>query len=196
MRIITGQYKGRQLKAPGGIRPTEDRIRKSLFDIIDPEGQSFLELFAGSGSVGFEALSQGASGVLFVEKERGNVKVIEENARLLTGGDAGKASRIEVLTGDALSIVPFLARKGRKFDLIFLDPPYYMGTSEKMLQLLGEYDILFCSGTIIVQHFKKDAVSERAGGLEAFRKSKYGDSILTFYRKEQHEREGDLPGHV
>ena len=196
MRIITGQYKGRQLKTPGAIRPTEDRIRKSLFDIIDPQGQAFLELFAGSGSVGFEALSQGASGVMFVEKERNNVKIIEENARLLTAGGCGEGPKIEVLTGDALTLVPFLARKGRKFDLIFLDPPYHKGIAEKMLQLLGEYDILFCSGTVIVQHFKKDALTERAGCLEVFRKSRYGDSILTFYSREQHEQEGDLPGHV
>lgn len=182
------------MKAPDGIRPTEDRIRKALFDIIDPGNEDVLELFAGSGSVGFEALSQGASSVTFVEKDRQCVRVIEENARNLQLADPGK---IDIVVTAAETAIPFLYKGRRTFDLVFLDPPYYKGIPEKILQLLGEYDIVRHSGMVIAQHFRKDVLSERAGDLVVFRQARYGDSLLSFYRKShQNVHESDIPGDV
>jgi 16S rRNA (guanine966-N2)-methyltransferase len=197
MRIITGKFKGRQLKAPKTIRPTEDRIRTALFDIIDPEKTAFLELFAGSGAVGLEALSRGAARVTFVEKEGSCAKMIEENSRQLGAGQSGQAGQVEIVTTSAEQIIPFFYQQGRKFDIIFLDPPYYRGLSENILQMLGGYDILLPSGMIIIQHFRKDPLSETAGGFAVYRQEKYGDSLLSFYHKTgQHEQESDIPGDV
>ncbi len=180
MRIIAGEYKSRLLKVPKGIRPTEDRVRKALFDILgDVSGLSFLELFAGSGSVGFEALSLGAAGAVFVESQSQASLAIEANIISL-----GCQGRVKVIRQDAFRAVENLAQKGQKFDLIFFDPPYYQGLAEKILQTLGEYDILHLSGYVIIQHFKKDLVAEKAGKLALWRQNRYGDTILSFYKLE------------
>jgi 16S rRNA (guanine966-N2)-methyltransferase len=178
MRIITGEYRSRKLKAPKGIRPTEDRVRKALFDILgDVSGLTLLELFAGSGSVGLEALSQGAKEVFFVENLRQAGLTLEENIKAL-----GCQGRVKVICQDALRAIENLRQKGLKFDLIFFDPPYYQGIAEKILQTLGDCDILQKSGYIIIQHFKKDLVAEKAGNLALWRQKRYGDSLLSFYR--------------
>ena len=179
MRIITGQYKSRLLKSPQGIRPTEDRVRKALFDILgEVTGLSFLELFAGSGSVGFEAISQGAGEVVFVESQRQSIQAIEANIKSLGCEEGAK-----VICQDAFRAVDNMSKNRQKFDLIFLDPPYYKGLAEKMLQTLGECDILHLSGYVIIQHFKKDLVGEKAGKLALLRQEQYGDTILSFYVK-------------
>jgi len=133
MRIISGDYKGLSLKAPAGIRPTEGRVRKALFDIMgDMQGISFLELFAGSGSVGIEALSMHASSVVFVEKDRRAVHYIQANIAGLK--QKGYNPVIEVYQDDAIVAIERLGRQGRRFDIIFADPPYYNCLSEKILQ--------------------------------------------------------------
>ncbi len=177
MRIITGIYKSRQFKVPKGIRPTEGRVRKALFDILgDVSGLSFLDLFAGSGSVGLEALSQGAQEAVFVESQRHSTQALEENIRIL-----GCSDRAGVICQDAFRAIENMAQNGRKFDLIFLDPPYYKELGEKILQILGNYDILQTSGYLIIQHFKKDLVAKNAGKLVLWRQEQYGDSVLSFY---------------
>jgi len=178
MRIITGQYKSRQFKVPQGIRATEGRVRKALFDILGQvTGLSFLELFAGSGSVGFEALSLGAREVVFVESQNKLCQRIVENIKEL------KCEAVCcVICQDALKVIRNIVQKSRKFDLIFLDPPYYKGLPEKILQILGECDILHHSGYVIVQHYKKDFTPGKAGNLALWRQEKYGDSALSFYR--------------
>jgi 16S rRNA (guanine966-N2)-methyltransferase len=179
MRIIAGFYKSRLLKSPKGIRPTEDRVRKALFDILrDVSGLTFLELFAGSGSVGLEALSQGAQEVVFVENLRQSCLSLEENIKSL-----GCSDRVKVICQDALRAIENFCQNGRKFDLIFADPPYYQGMAEKILQTLGECDILHKSGYIIIQHFKKDLVPEKAGNLALWRQEQYGDSLISFYSR-------------
>jgi len=203
MRIISGKYKGRTIKMPKGIRPTQNKVRKALFDILgEINGLSFLELFAGSGAVGFEALSQGAKEVVFVEKDRKCIEKIEENLSVLA------FSRSRVLALDALVAIKQLGESGEKLDIIFLDPPYYkrkvprhhasrssagdsgskvavMGESlsKKTLQTLGAYDILAPNGFIVVQHFKKDNLPDRLGDLVLFKQARYGDTILSFYKK-------------
>ena len=180
MRIITGQFRSRRLVAPKAIRPTEGRVRKALFDILgDVSGLRFLELFAGSASVGLEALSLGAEEVVFVEAQKQACTAIEANLKSL-----GCEARARIICQDAFRAMEKLGPQGRKFDLIFLDPPYYRGMAEKMLQILGEYDILHHSGYIIIQHYKKDPLAPEAGKLILWRKEQYGDSFLSFYKRE------------
>ena len=189
MRIITGRYKGRIIKTPKGIRPTEDRVRKAFFDIIgDISGLSFLELFAGSGAMGLEALSRGAARVVFVEKDTQAAKTIEKNISDLLKPEAHlslmQKPKALLIRKDALEAVTFFAKNKDDFDLIFLDPPYYMGLAEKTLQRLEDYDIFTHSGFVIIQHFKKDRLPQQQGQLVLFKQSQYGDTLLSFYRKE------------
>ncbi len=177
MRIISGKHKGRIIKFPKEIRPTQGKVRKALFDILgDMEGVTFLELFAGSGAVGLEALSQGAKEAVFVEKDRGCIEEIKQNLsgiRLLG---------YQVIRLDVFRAIAQLSKAAKKFDIIFLDPPYYQGLAKKTLQTLSGYDILAPNGLVIVQHFKKDNLPETQGDLSLFRQAKYGDTILSFYR--------------
>ena len=173
---------------PKGIRPTQNRVRKAIFDILgDVKGLSLLELFAGSGAVGLEALSRGASGVVFVENNRNAQLAINSNIQAL------KLQNCLLMSRRAEETIPFLHKSGRKFDIIFMDPPYSKGEAlgkdsveslaKKTLQMLGAYDILAPNGFVIVQHFKKDSLPENAGSLTRFRQAAYGDTVLSFYRK-------------
>jgi len=178
MRIISGTHKGRILKAPKGIRPTQDNAKKALFDILGGMNEiRFLELFAGSGSIGLEALSLGAREVVFVEKEQKCFDVIRDNLELC------KFSNSSITRGDAeLALKRFRDQK-KVFDIIFFDPPYYRELAKKTLQLLGAYDILAPNGFVIAQHFKKDLLPEIAGVLKLFRQERYGDTVLSFYKR-------------
>ncbi len=186
MRITTGKYRGRIIEMPKGIRPTQEKVRKAVFDILgDIEGLSFLELFAGSGAVGFEALSRGVKDLTLVECNRDCLLVIKKNIESLA------LSKVEPLALGACNLYPqeaqgaiqILFRAQRKFDIIFLDPPYYQEISKKTLQTLVSYDILAPNGLILVQHFGKDNLPEAAGDLVLFKQKKYGDTVLSFYRK-------------
>ncbi len=180
MRIITGLYKGKVLKAPPDIRPTEDRVRKAFFDIMgDCSGLAFLELYAGSGAMGLEALSQGAASVTFVEKARASIGMIDANLKIL-GPQAQE--RAKIIHHEADRAIPLLADAGRRYDLVFFDPPYYQDMAEKTLQILGSYDIVNHSGYVVVQHFKKDRLSPQSGHLTQFKQTKYGDTVLSFYK--------------
>jgi 16S rRNA (guanine(966)-N(2))-methyltransferase RsmD len=175
MRIISGKYKGKPIKMPQGIRPTQNKVRKAIFDILgDIEGLSFLELFAGSGAVGFEALSRGAGSLVMVEEGRDCIPVIKKNIEALK----------ETATFYPFSCsraIELLSKKKHNFDIIFLDPPYYGQEAKKTLQILEGYDILAPNGFIVVQHFKKDNLPERLGDLVLFKQNTYGDTILSFY---------------
>lgn len=178
MHIISGKYKGRILKMPKGIRPTQDKVRKALFDILGGvEGLSFLELFAGSGAVGLEAISHGAGHVVFVEDKPDCIKALKANINSLLN------TQYPILTIDVFMALKRLAAAKEQFDIIFLDPPYYKELSKKTLQTLSGYDILTPIGFIVVQHFKKDILPESAGNLTCFKQARYGDTILSFYSK-------------
>ncbi|MEK6715389.1 MAG: RsmD family RNA methyltransferase [Candidatus Omnitrophota bacterium] len=188
---------------PKGIRPSRDKVRKALFDILgDIEGVSLLELFAGSGAIAIEALSQGVKEVVLVERDPECIKIIKDNFSLL---DYTGYTLIPLEVPQALNR---LSKAGRKFDLIFMDPPYYAECSnssrdcfdipkhfqrsdyirdqsmaKKTLQILTSYDILTPSGFIVVEHFKKDNLPDTLGDLVLFRQYKYADTVLSFYRK-------------
>ena len=178
MRIISGKYKGRGLKMPKGIRPTQNKVRKAVFDILgDIQGESFLELFAGSGAVGIEALSQGAKQVVFVENDTHCLRILEDNlSRILP-------ANYYLLSMDYSRAIKELTGKKFKFDVIFLDPPYYNELARKTLQMLCACDILSPCGYIVAQHFKKDNLPDAVGDLILFKQNCYGDTVLTFYKK-------------
>lgn len=178
MRIISGKYKGRTIKMPKGIRPTQDKVRKALFDTLgDIEGLSFLDLFAGSGAVGLEALSQGAKEVIFVEENKRCLQKLKENLSSLS------SLGYRVIELDVFAAIKQLGQKDKQFDIIFLDPPYYKEMAKKTLQTLASYDILTATGLVIIQHFKKDNLPSRTGDLSLFRQARYGDTVLSFYKR-------------
>jgi 16S rRNA (guanine(966)-N(2))-methyltransferase RsmD len=178
MRIISGRLKGRRIKMFRGIRPTQGKVRKALFDILgDIKGLSFLELYAGSGAVGLEALSQGASKVVFVEKDRICIKRIKESLSGLGLIDQ------QVIGLEANEALKRLNKRGEKLDIIFLDPPYYRDIAKKTLKMLNRYDIVAPNGLIICQHFKKDILPEIVDNLRLFKQASYGDTVLSFYKK-------------
>ena len=178
MRIISGKYKGRSISIIKGIRPTQDKVRKALFDILgDIEGLSFLELFAGSGAVGLEAISRGVQELTLVEPNRQCVFAINRNIENL------KLESCSLYPIEAEAGIKALYRDKRKFDIIFLDPPYHVDLAKKTLKTLGAYDILTPNGFIVVQHFKKDILPDSEGDLARFRQAKYGDTRLSFYGK-------------
>lgn len=178
MRIISGKYKGRILKMPKVIRPTQEKVRKALFDILgDIEGLSFLELFAGTGAVGFEALSRGVADLTLVEYDRDCLLAISKNIESL------KSRACSLYPKEAGQAIKALGRDKREFDIIFLDPPYYQGLAKKTLKTLSSYGILAPNGFIAVQHFKKDNLPSVVGDLALFKQRRYGDTLLSFYKR-------------
>lgn len=186
MRIIAGLHKGRIILAPKGIRPTEGIIRKALFDILgDIEGLLFLELFAGSGAVGFEAVSRGVKELILVEINRDCQAAIKKNIAAL------QLKNCHLLFQESESAIKALARDKRQFDIVFLDPPYYKGKAarsaesltKKTLQILAACDILAPTSLVVAQHFKKDSLPDSAGDLSLYKQASYGDTVLSFYKR-------------
>ncbi len=192
MRITTGIFKGRNLKMPEGIRPTQNMVRKAIFDILgEIKGLTFLELFAGSGAVGLEAASRGAKAVVFVENNSLCARAINENIAFLKDSQVDKALLGEflVIHSDVDSAIKQLSERKKVFDIIFLDPPYSkrdieVSLAKKTLQSLATYDILPPTGLVIVQYPKGENLPERAGVLNLLKLSAYGDTKLSFYQKE------------
>ena len=163
---------------PQGIRPTQDKVRKAVFDILgDIEGLEFLDLFAGSGAVGFEALSRGAKGVVLVETNSESIGAIKENMDML------KAENCIVYPSDSQKVIENLHKSRKTFDVIFFDPPYRFDLAKKTLQTLEAYDILSPDGLIVAQHFKTENLPECLGVLSLIRQYKYSDTLLSIYRK-------------
>jgi 16S rRNA (guanine966-N2)-methyltransferase len=178
MRITSGRYKGKEIKAAKNIRPTQDNVRKAVFDILgDLEGTSFLELFAGSGAVAFEAMSRGAQQAVLVEDNSDCLLAIRKNIASL------KEVACSVYPAQVDRAIKEFHQQARRFDVIFSDPPYYRGLAKKTLQSLAAYDILTRTGFLIIQHFKKDNLPACAGDLTLFKQKSYGDTILSFYKK-------------
>ncbi len=181
-RILAGRNKGRRLEAPAGreTRPTGARVRQTLFDILAPllPGCRFLDAFAGSGSVGLEALSRGASHVVLIDTSAPAVAAIRANAALL----AGSAGEVQIFRQDARTALPALAERGLRFDVIYLDPPYAADLYEGVIGAIDQGRLLAEAGVLVAEHFHKRALPERIGLLSAAREVRVGDHRLTFYR--------------
>jgi 16S rRNA (guanine966-N2)-methyltransferase len=187
LRVIAGHYRSRPLRSLPGldIRPTADRLRETLFNVLiagNPsalEGSAWADLYAGTGAVGIEALSRWAASVLFVESARPSVGLIKENLRSLKI-DAG----FEVVQGDVGQVLRRWQEQSAMFDYIFLDPPYRMESQYRdTLEFLGQSRLLKSTTTVIAEHAKQFDPMEEAGELRRFRKLKRGDAALSFYRK-------------
>lgn len=179
MRVIAGLYKGRPLETVSGLgtRPTTDRVKEALFSILHPHLQdaSFLDLFAGSGQIGMEAFSRGASEVVFVEEDPRVTKVIKKNLATL-------GLTAEVYTKDVFFALTVFSKKNRAFDLIFCDPPYDRGLSPHVLSFLGEKGLVAKEGLVIFEHGRKEEIPREVWNLLQVRQIRYGDTILSFYR--------------
>jgi 16S rRNA (guanine(966)-N(2))-methyltransferase RsmD len=183
MRVIAGLYRGRILKSPsdGKTRPTSDRLRETLFNILNPtidEETRFLDLCAGTGAIGIEALSRGAAFVTFVDKSRRACALIEENLDTL-GIDE---SDTEIVN---LSAETFTAREHKQaWDIIFFDPPYDTDYSLVLNEFRTAPDNLLAhSGLLIVEHHAKNGVPDEIGELRRWRVLKQGETRLSFYER-------------
>jgi 16S rRNA (guanine966-N2)-methyltransferase len=184
-RVIAGSAKGIHLRAPGpGTRPLADRVKQTLFAILEPElaGAHVLDLFAGSGAGGIEALSRGAASATFVEKDQGAAAVIDANLRATSlAGPAAAVIRWDV--------VQWLAEPNVAvpFDVVLVDPPYAQTELlGRVLGMLGEADApLTPAARVVAKHFWRDRPPERVGMLAVERERRFGETALTFYRREE-----------
>ena len=180
MRIITGLYKGRVIKTvqDRSVRPATERVRQTLFNMlanrIDLDGITVLDLFAGSGSLGLEALSRGAARVIFVEQSEEAVCFIEENVRALDCEDA-----VEILPLDALG---FLAARHGTYDLAFADPPYGFPQTDQIPRLMFEHGMIRPGGYLLIEH-AKDLRFESTPWYAAGPEKKFGRTLVTFFHQ-------------
>jgi 16S rRNA (guanine966-N2)-methyltransferase len=190
MRVIAGQFRSRVLSAPQGLgtRPTSDRLRETLFNVIAPRisGSAFLDLYAGSGAVGIEAISRGASRVAFVERDPAAAKVLRSNLERLgiTSGFRVHAGSVKVfLQKRSASAGP----KPERHEVVFLDPPYEAAEEyQATLSLLGGAAAphLAPGALVIAEHRRKQSLDERYGSLRRTRLLAQGDAALSFYAVE------------
>ncbi len=180
MRIIGGSAGGRTLKAPPGkaTRPTSDRVREALFSILGPppDNALVLDLFAGSGGLGLEAISRGAQRAIFVDQNNAALKTLQQNIREL-----GMAKQAEVVRGDSQKQLQRLARSAMRFHWIFIDPPYASDLASQSLQQLGESNILDEEGIVVVEHDRRHPSDEAYGFLVKTDTRRYGDTCISFY---------------
>jgi 16S rRNA (guanine(966)-N(2))-methyltransferase RsmD len=174
MRIIAGAFKGRRLRAPSGlaVRPTSDRLRETLFNVLGPgiAGARVLDGYAGTGALGLEAISRGAASATFVERDPRALRVIQENIRL-----CGAAAACRIIRGDVLRAP--LAAQG--FDLVLLDPPYDV-TDLEAIAARGA-GLVGPGGRLVIEHARRRESPARAGDLERLRRLTAGDSALSYY---------------
>lgn len=182
MRVISGTAGGHRLTSVAGIktRPTADRVKESLFNIISNRtlGAIFLDLFAGNGGIGIEALSRGANNVVFIDNNPKCGQTIKANL-------AKTKLKGEVYIKDAFSALETLKRYQRCFDLIFLDPPYQENLVVPALQLISKYGLLEQSGLLIAEYGKKEEIPQSVLNLTQIRIEQYGDTVLGFYCYEE-----------
>ena len=183
MKIIAGQLKGRNFYMPAEIPPTQNVVRKAVFDILgDMSGMDFLELFAGSGAVGFEAFSRGAKTVTLVEHDPHCVEVIHENLKLLGIERSGiHSDPLMIIPADAFVSIKQLAKRNKKYDIVFLDPPFGHNLGKKALKALGAYDILHANCFLLIQVEKNEILPKQEGRFHLIREKKYGASNLVVY---------------
>lgn len=177
MRIIAGEYKGRKLETPfnNHVRPTTDKVKEAMFSILMPylTGANCLDLFAGTGGLGLEALSRGADFCVFCDNDRNSIALTKENIR-----KCGAEDRSNVIYGDYMKA---LERSEGKYDIIIIDPPYDSGIYAKCLTSIEKLDLLGDEGIIIAEHEKNGVLSDSYGKLFKIKERRYGKTILSMY---------------
>lgn len=183
MRIITGIAKGRIIKAPDGLntRPTSDRVKESLFNIISKKiyGARVLDLFSGTGNLGLEAISRGAELCTFVESNNSTYKILAFNIESL-----GFIANTELYKRDAFDVLETLGESNKKYNIIFLDPPYSMGLVEKSIKKISELMVLEENGIIVSECDEKDIIPENIYDIKIYRTEKYGRTKIYFWNRE------------
>jgi len=179
MRVISGTSKGRKLVTPKkySLRPTSDRVKESLFNILasEIEGKVVLDLFAGTGNLGIEALSRGARKVIFVEKGRQALRLIQANLNQF-----GLEDRSETLPKDVNRAIGILKQRGECFDLILMDPPYERGLIQRTLMKLNSHQIYHRDSILVIEHNRREPLPHILDGWNLIRQQKIGDTLLSF----------------
>ena len=183
MRVIAGAYRGRVLRTVEGaeVRPTSDRLRETLFNILAPRvlASRFLDVCAGSGAVGIEAISRGASPVTLIENSRRARSAIEANLRTLGIGGA-----VRLISRDALAALAQLAESSEQFDIVFFDPPYESGLYDPVMSNLAASNLISLDSITVVEHRAKHRLAPAYSNLKVYRQVKHGESALSFYKLE------------
>jgi 16S rRNA (guanine966-N2)-methyltransferase len=182
VRVIAGKYRSRTLRSLKGqaLRPTSDRLRETLFNVLGPmvNGSTFVDLYAGTGAVGIEAISRGARHAIFAEQHAPAAALIQRNLESLE-----ISAEAEVLCMNVLRAIERLESKKVNAQFIFLDPPYAANVEyENALEALGESPLIAPDGRVIVEHLKKLALPAHVGDLELARVLEQGDAALSFYK--------------
>jgi 16S rRNA (guanine966-N2)-methyltransferase len=184
MRVIGGLAKGRRLRTGRGseIRPTSDYLKEVIFDILGGlvRDGAFLDLFAGSGNVGIEALSRGAQEAIFVDSSPLSIRLIQNNLQV-----TGLLDRATLMRAKALPAMRSLESRGHRFRVIFIDPPYRRSLTLLTLTALSRFDLLEKGGLVIVEHFHKEELPPSVPGLIRTRQVRHGESELSFYARNE-----------
>lgn len=196
MRVISGSQGGRVLKGPGRlpIRPTADRVKEALFNVLrDRTPRSrFLDLYAGTGAVGIEALSRGAQAATFVEHAGPALRILRANLE-----HCGFATVGTLVSAEVTAFLSRGKREGPHYDLVFGDPPYAFGAWDHVLSSLGRSAMIDPQAVVVLEHPAKVALPERVGSLIRFRSHQYGDTALSYYRRNSQQEDvqtwGELP---
>lgn len=182
MRVISGKYKGKKIEGYDieGTRPTQDRVKESLFAMIqeDLRDATVLDLFAGSGNLGIEALSNGASLAYFVDKNPKCIEALNKNIKDMEN------EKVKIYNKDYLEALQYFYNQDIKFDIIFLDPPYHLECIDNIIQKIIEWGLLNIEG-IIVCEYELDSFQEKYSTLELIKEKKYGYKNIRIYRKEE-----------
>lgn len=182
MRIVAGTHKGRAVKSRKGnsTRPTLERVKESLFSIINPyvEGSSFLDLYSGTGNIAFEALSRGAKRAVMIEKDPEALKIIIENVNSLGFEDISRAYK-----NDTIRAIEILGKKREKFDIIFMDPPYKDEVCTETIKNIEKSGILAEGGIIIAEHHIAEKLHEKIGIYKKIDERDYSIKTISFYSK-------------
>ncbi|MGG1214828.1 16S rRNA (guanine(966)-N(2))-methyltransferase RsmD [Micromonospora provocatoris] len=181
MRVVAGERKGMPLKAVAGstTRPTTDKVKESIFNIIGPffDGGTALDLFAGSGGLGIESLSRGAEHAIFIEKDAKAYQVLQENIKKCRYENCSELFRI-----DAKRAVKALLKRDILFNLVFLDPPYHHKEYYDLVQVLVDHDKVQPNGIILCEHAKEVELPTSFGAFLLQRQETYGGTIISVYR--------------
>jgi 16S rRNA (guanine966-N2)-methyltransferase len=179
MRIISGTSKGRKLVTPKSqfLRPTSDRVKESIFNILreEMEEKVVLDLFAGTGNLGIEALSRGAKKAIFVEKGRQALRLIQRNLNQF-----GLEERSEIIPKDAIRAIGILKQRGESFDLILMDPPYEKGLIQRTLMKLNSYPIYHKDSILVIEHDRREPLPHIMNGWNLIRERRIGDTVISF----------------
>ena len=181
MRIVAGTHRGRPLAGPKGpgLRPTADRVRESLFNLLGQffEGGEVLDLYAGTGAFSFEALSRGMTRAVLVDQGAEAARLVAANAREL-----GMERSIELLRMPVARAVPRLVAEARRFSLVFADPPYAQEGVAEVARSVGEAGLLAEGGTLVVEHGRREVAPEEEGDLRRVDSRRFGDTVVSLYR--------------